>query len=242
MAEAAVASSALIQDHSGGSATQDVSWSLKYSERDWTFEAKGAELEFLITGYLWGQDDESWMINYSGLGSVDGEPLRIYGQADWEFDKEASDYRHINFRQVMKFGEHTFWGWVLGTETIVGGTIGAGGALAGAAVATGGVALGAAPWIAAAGAVSGLSALVGTSLAAKSLLDSNEPPPPPPTPQAPAPPAAGSKLVPSEGTILTAVSRDGRIFASGPGKQILEGASKWDSSELGFASGSIGAF
>lgn len=239
IAEAAVASASLIQDRTDGAKTQEISWSATYTERDWSLRAEGSVrgevIDFVMTGYLWGRDQESWLLTFSGLGKVGSESIGIHGRADWRYDREASDYRNIDFRQVVKFGENSVWGWVLGAETIIGGTIGAGGAVAGSAVATSGVALGAAPWIAAGGALAGSTALIGASAAAKSLLESDEPVPPPPAPEPPAAPAAGQELLPSEGTIFTAVSHDGRIMASGPGgTQILIGAFK-----LGTANGSI---
>ena len=195
-----------------------------------------------MTGYLWGQDEEGWLITYSGLGSVGDDEIRIHGQANWPYDEEVADYRGVDFQHVMKFGTDSFWGWVLGAETIVGGTIGAGAAVAGSAVATGGVAVGAAAWIAAGGAVAGSSALIGVSAAAHTLLESNEPVPSPPAPDRPPPPATGEQLVPSDGTIFTALSHDGAIIASGPdGTHILRGGFKWDEVR-GSADGTIAAF
>ena len=238
--EAALSAASLIQDRNIGS-LETLSWSADYSERDWVFRANGSidgkDVTLTMVGYLWGQDKESWNISYTGLGKLGEEAILISGQADWHFDIEVSDYRYMDFRQVMKFGDNSFWGWVLGAETIGGGIIGAGAAVAGSAIATGGVAVGAAPWIAAGGFAAGAASLIGASAAAKSLLESDNPTPRPLAPERRSPPKAGEKLFPTKGIIYTAVSGDGRIKGSGPdGIFVLSG--KYEATK-GTANGTI---
>ena len=132
--EAALSAVSLIQDRNIGR-FEALSWSADYSERDWVFRAKGSidgkDVTLTMVGYLWGQDEESWNISYAGQGSLGDEAILISGQADWHFDIEVSGYRHMDFRQVMKFGDNSYWGWVIGAEFIGGGVIGAGAAIAG---------------------------------------------------------------------------------------------------------------
>ncbi len=227
MSESALAAVSLIQDQSKRK-LKELSWSINYSQREWVFEAKGffddQEVNFTLSGFLWGQDKEDWLITYSGQGQIGKDPLRIHGHTSWRYDKEASDYQEMDFRQIIKFGDNSFWTWMFGAELVVGGTIGAVTGGGGTVIATGGLGLGAAPWIAAKGAAVGAAALVTISAGAKVLLDSDDPPPPPTPPKRPSPPSEGEKLVPQDGILYAAVSRDGRILGSGSdGVSILSG-------------------
>jgi hypothetical protein len=58
----------------------------------------------------------------------------------------------MDFHLVTKFGDHSYWGWMLGAEIVVGGTVGGAGAVATATIATSSAAVAASPWIALAGA------------------------------------------------------------------------------------------
>jgi hypothetical protein len=136
----------------------------------------------------------------------------------------------------LKFGDKSIWGWVLGAEFIVGGTVGAGVAVIGASAATGGVAMGAAPWIAAGGFTGGAAALIAASKTAQDILKSDTPPPIPSVPERPAL-KAGDSLSPSKDRIYTGISGDGRMWGSSPdGIHILTG--KY-SNDDGYADGTI---
>lgn len=136
----------------------------------------------------------------------------------------------MNFRHVSKFGNHSFWGWVLGAEIIVGGTVG------GVVGSPGG------PIGVVGGAVMTAAALIGVSSGVKDLLQSDEPGPPPTAPVRPAPPAEGERLFPSAGKIYTAVSRSesgGKVAGSSvDGAYVLVG--EFDHKE-GRAMGSVGS-
>ena len=168
------------------------------------------------------------------------EPLVINGTATWVYDKDVNDYRAMDFRQVTKIGGNSFWGWVLGSEIIVGGVVGGVVAVGGSAAATGGLALGLAPWVAAGGAMGGAATLVTISAGAKSLLETNQTPPPPPVPARPnLPPKDGETLAPREGEMLVALSREHTISGSAiDGVHVLNG---YYFLEKGSAQGSIRA-
>ena len=166
-----------------------------------------------VTGYLWGEEKENWLMTYSAQGKFGDEPVRLYGKVSWPYNEKVADHTDFDFQQTTKFGEHSVWGWVIGSETVVGGTIVAGGAIATAEIVTSGLATITAGWIGAAGFVTGSTALLGASAAVKELLKSDSPPPPPPTPVRPNVPK-GKKLSPSKGAIYTGVSYDGFITGS----------------------------
>lgn len=114
------------------------------------------------------------------------------------------DYNEMDFRQVVKFGENTTWGWVMGAEIIFGGAVGGVGGLA--AGPAGGLF----------SAVVTAAALVGASAGAKSLLTSDEPASPPEMPARPTRPIEGDQIDPNEdGLILTVILPDGEISGSG---------------------------
>jgi hypothetical protein len=229
MTEAIVAAASLIGDRSGMQFAS-VSWFGTYSERDWALRLQGKltngeAFGFGMSGYLWGEDKEDWLVTYAGLGDLGKESIRINGKAVWQYDASISDHVAMNFEQNIKFGEHSTWGWVLGAEIIFGGSIGAGAAIATAGLATGGVALGASVWIGAGGFATGATALVCASDAAKNLIEADTPPPAPPSPKRPPIPKNGEKLFPQKGAIYTAVSRDGTILGSGPdGVLVISGS------------------
>ena len=225
IAEAAVATVSLVQDRSPAK-LEGIAWSASYSERDWIFTldgklANGEALHFAVSGYLWGADNEDWLISYAGLGQQGKDPIRINGRTLWRYDSKVSDHLAADFQQNIKFGEHSVWGWVLGSEIIFGGIVGAGGAIVTAGLSTGGIALGAAAWIGASGAALGAGGLACASEAAKNLLEANSPPPPPPAPERPPVPKNGEKLFPQKGMIYTVVSHDGTLLGSGPDGVLL---------------------
>lgn len=211
--ESALATASLIRTHLDSANINNFHWSSRFSDREWQFDAQGSvrsrEFTLRVSGYLWGADKANWSAEYSGLGQLGDEMMSDHGNTVWLYNRDAADYRDMNFRQVMKFGQHSFWGWVLGAEVVVGGTVGAAGGLVTAGpigAAVGGLTLG--------------SGLVGASAAAKALLADDpktaEAPPAPAMPPRPAPPEVGQVLVASAGKIYTAVSSEGELLGYGP--------------------------
>lgn len=224
MTESALASVSLIQKRLGGK-LQGFSWSATYSDRDLVFSGSGIigeqKVSFTSSGYLWGEEKQNLLFSYSGIGYAGKDPLRINGKSDWPFDVKSSDYLTMDFQQAIKLGDNSFWGWVVGSEIIVGGVIGAGGAIATSAVATGGVALGAAIWIGAAGGATVATAFVSASETVKNLTESHEPVAPPPKPDRFKVPTEPGVLKPADGLIYTAISKEGKIQGSGPEQNLV---------------------
>lgn len=240
MSESAVSEATIIQDLLRSDDIKSIELNSNYTDRDFLLRLDGAtysgkEIHIAYTGFVWDQADSNMYVSFGGTGVVGEEAVRLNGQSIWIYDQEKKDYLGADFRIVTKFGDHSFWGWVLGTETIVGGTVGAMGAVATATIATGGAAAGASFWIGAGGALAGSTALISASDAAKNLLESNEPPPPPTAPTRPQAPQ-GNLPLSGKGKIYTALVRDGSLFASSNGQQILQG--KFDS-KVGQANGQI---
>lgn len=230
MTEAALSSVSLMHDHLHKD-LKNFNWTSTFSDRDMAFRGEGffgdssdgVKFSFTLTGYLWGDDQQDLSLTYSGLGYANDEPIRLNGRSDWAYNKDKSDYMNMDFRHVMKFGKNSYWGWIVGSEIIMGGALGAGGAIAGTAAATGGVALGAALWIGAKGAAEGASALVAVSTLVKTLTESHEPVDQPKQPDRPTPPLKGNPIRLAPDQILTAVSKNGQLLGKGPDKLVLSG-------------------
>jgi hypothetical protein len=146
------------------------------------------------------------LVSFSGTGTGIGkEPIYVNGKADWRYDAQKSDHLTMDFYNVVKFGENSRWGWVRGTEIIVGGAIGAATAVAftgPAAIVTG---IGNAVAIAA--------AAVTISDTVKEIVNSDEPVPPPARPNPP--PVPEKELTPTKDKIYVAVSsKEGKILGS----------------------------
>lgn len=217
LTEASLSVFSMLQEREHGS-LENLSWTADYSERDWVYHAhgkyNGKDLEFTLAGFLWGEDKQDLIISYAGLGRFGDESLQVHGRTTWLYDQARDDYREMDFQQNFKLGENSVWGWVIGAEVIVGGTIGAGAAIVGGTIVTGGLGLGAAVWLGMGGFASGSAAFVCASAAAESLLESEEPPEPPTPPKRPEPPKADQTLVATKGMIYTAVSGNGQIAGS----------------------------
>ncbi len=217
IAESSLATQTSIQDRVREE-IRELSWSATYSDPNWvlteTGMARGREVHLRVSGFLWREANHDWLIAYSGFGRIGDETIQVNGKSDWLYDPAARGHTKMNFRQVIKFGKDPFWGWVAGAESIVGGTLVGGGAIATVTVATGGIGLPAAIWIGAGGAVTGSAALVGASAAVKSMTDPNRPPPAPPLPKRPTPPRGTETLRPTRGRIYTVVSKAGRVWGT----------------------------
>jgi hypothetical protein len=86
----------------------------------------------------------------------------------------------MTFHNVVKFGENSFWGWVVGSEIIVGGAIGGGaGFVVTSATGPGAVVVGVAA------AIGGANATVALSNAVRTIVESDAPTPPPALPNRP---------------------------------------------------------
>lgn len=227
MTEAALSTLSLMQDHLGGD-VQGFSWSATYSSRDFTFYGRGVigkqKVSFAMSGYIWGNDKQDLLITYSGTGESDKERISLNGRADLPFDKDNVDHMTMDFSQVMKFGENSHWGWVKGSEILIGGTLGAGAALTIAGASTGGVALIGSLSIGGMGAATGADLFLSLSKSVVSpLTESHEPVDPPSQPERPSSPGEDNPIKLAPGQILTAVFKDGRLSGYGPSEITLSG-------------------
>jgi hypothetical protein len=127
IAEAVLATSSQVSDRLG-SPIKEMTWGADMNERGWSLWMKGSSakgpIQIGMSGFLWGGEADDWTATYFGGGQISGDPVQINGKVDWPFDKASGDRLATNFKQVTKFGEHSVWAWVVGTEVIVGGTIG----------------------------------------------------------------------------------------------------------------------
>jgi hypothetical protein len=215
ISEAALATASLISERSDDT-FESFGFTAIFSDREWALTGEGAvagqKVGLTIAGYLWGEPETDWTVNYSGLGAVGDESLFVHGQSKWIHDLELKDYREMDFTHYARFGNNTIWGWVLGAELIVGGAIGAGGGLvAGPAGSLG-------------GAILVGSAAVGISVGAQVLLEAEDPVEPPPMPQRPSTPQEGDAIGEQEGLILTVVDPAGIVRGRGLRGVELEGS------------------
>lgn len=229
--EAALATATLTNDR-GPQKIKELKWSVEYSERNWktTLEGKIQDEDFAVTisGYLWGEDDTTWAVSYSGLGTKGKEPLAVNGQAIWRYDANSKDHTTMDFRQVVKFGTNSIWVWIVGAEIIVGGTIGSAGVIGG-------------PFVGAAGAMTGAGVMMSISANSKTIFtDPAAPPSPPALPQRPAAPQPGQNLSPEKEKIYVAVGKDGQVWGSGPdGSLVISGKLNNGTGKDGSGTGSI---
>ncbi|WP_306168659.1 hypothetical protein [Halomonas sp. MMSF_3323] len=219
----------------------DLAWSAEFSENEWQVEmnglVQGKESNVVMSGDIWGGSGEPMLVEYTGKGRVGGEPVSLSGKAHWLYNEETEDYHEMDFSQLTKIGENSFWGWVAGAEIIGGGIIGAGASVAAATIATGGVALGAGAWIAAGGAAGTASALVSMSNTVKSMTEGDAPPSEPEMPERSEAPKAGDEISPQENLTLVALSEDNLVTGSAPdGIHVMSGRYYIDD---GFAEGDI---
>lgn len=229
MTEASVSAFSLLREREAGP-IEDFNWSAEYSESDWIYRARGKyngkDLNFTITGFLWGKDKEDRVAYFNGLGRFGDEALSIHGLATWIYDRQKADYLEMDFKQNLKLGKNSVWGWILGAEIIIGGTIGAATVVVGT-IGTAGLGAGAAAILGTAAFGGGAAAMISASSGAQSLLASKSPPSPPEAPKRPEPPKEGQILMARKGMIYTAVSGNGRIACSDlTGTVILSGEYK----------------
>jgi hypothetical protein len=191
-------------------------------------DVKADDFRYRLSGYLWGEDNANWLVSFAGSGGIVGkEPIYINGKAEWLYDSKISDHATMNFYNVVKFGDHSTWGWIVGSEIIVGGGIGGGGAVAGLTIGTGGVGTAAAVLIGARAALAGAGAAVSLSNASKTFWEKLTPPPEPP-PSLPIP-QKEEKFEPAKDKIVVAISKEGRVMGIGAdGTLVLSGSVSGD--------------
>jgi hypothetical protein len=213
IAEAVLATNSQLSDRAG-SPIKEMSWSAEQNGRAWSLWMKGSSgkgpIQVGMSGFLWGDEADDWTMTYFGGGQSGGEPIQISGKLDWPFDKASADRLGTNFKQVTKFGEHSVWAWVVGTEVIVGATVGG---IAGVVVSA------AAPpltiVVGLAGALATASAAATVSNTVRSAIESDKPTAPPAPPPAPTP-SKEERLKPEAGTLIAAISKEGKVLGSGP--------------------------
>lgn len=112
--------------------------------------------------------DESLKVSFVGNGVFGPEPIYVSGESSF-LDHSGYSYGRMDFSHMIKIGDHSWWGWIRGTELIVGGAIGA----AGGVMATGATA-GAAVVIGLGAALSGAASAVSISDVAAEYFDTGE--------------------------------------------------------------------
>jgi hypothetical protein len=98
-------------------------WFITASDRTWVAQVKG-EYNYSVSGFLWGGDHDNWEVTYSGRGYGGGQPISVNGKAEWQYDEKLQDHTSMKLDHIVKFGENSTWGWIRGSEIIVGGTLG----------------------------------------------------------------------------------------------------------------------
>jgi hypothetical protein len=121
IAEAVLATNAQMSDRAG-SPIKEMGWKADLGDRNWSLFMKGTSergpVEVVANGYLWGGEGENWIVSYSGMGRIGGDPILINGKMDWPMAN--SDRLTVGFNQVTKFGQHSTWALIHGTEIVLG--------------------------------------------------------------------------------------------------------------------------
>jgi hypothetical protein len=220
--ESALTTTSLMRDRSSDG-FETVSWSIGYSERNWTLRLNGMmagnEVRATISGYLWGEDNADWLGAYAGLGIGSKEPISINGKAEWLYDSMIKDHAAMNIQSSVKFGQNSGWGWVVGSELIIGAALGGSTAFMATAVSGPG-----AVFVGILGAMSGAGSAAALSDRVKLLLESDTPVPPPALPNRPQVPQKDEKLEPRNDRIIVALSKEGKIIGAGPETLALSGS------------------
>ncbi len=209
IAETVLATTSQLNDRVG-SPIKDVSWTSQVGDRNWSLRMRGSSergpIEIGFGGFLWGNEDEDWVVNYSGGGRIGGEPIQINGRMEWP---RAGRPTAI-FNQAAKFGEHSTWGWIVGAEVTVGLTVGGTVAFLGTAAVPPAAFL-----IAIWGGATGATTAVTLSKIARETIEGEGPPQPPPAPPAPAP-KKDDKLTPQADVLYVTLAKDGSVTGNGP--------------------------
>ena len=216
--EAALTTSAFIKDRTPGRPLKG-GWTINFSDRNWVFTFNGPnEMTYTIAGFVWGADNEDWLVTFSGLGHIGAEQIFINGKAIWKYDTKLSDHSGMEFDNVVKYGAHSFWGWARGAEVVVGASIGAAGGIiagGGAAGPVGAVVVGIA------GALGGASGAATISDVAKEFVEAKDPVPPTASPKPPSIPKNEQELPPTKDMIAVAVFKSGEVRATWPSESLF---------------------
>jgi hypothetical protein len=201
--EAALLTASLLQEQFNKPI--DSKFNIVVSDRSWTMEIKGGlngnEVRLFFRGFLWGSENEDMLVSYSGAGMSNG-PISINGKALWKYDKKQADHIAMEIDNIVKFGEHTVWGWVKGGEIVVGGALGVvGGIIAAGGPTPGAIVTGIL------GAAAGAESVVFLSNTARELKESFDPAAPA-IPAAPTIPEKGQPISPEKGRLIVAVSKE----------------------------------
>jgi hypothetical protein len=216
IAEAVLATSAQLSDRTG-SPIKEMSWIGELGDRNWSLSVKGSSergpIEIRVSGFLWGGEGEDWAVSYSGTGQIGGEPIQVNGKMDWP--RANSDRLTVSFNQVAKFGDHSTWAWIHGTEITVGVLLGGGAAVVATSVAPPLTIL-----VGLAGAMGGASAAASVSNTVRSIVEGDGPPPPPAAPSVPTP-KKDERLTPQNNVIAVVLTKDGNVSGSGPEPSLI---------------------
>ena len=160
-----------ITDGTANISGSGISWTGSYSNSGWTYTGTGSFggtlLSMNYSGALSGSDGSDITVSIAGTGFLGSQPLFMNGSTQWFYDTATNDYLAMTFAQETKIGANSWWGWVVGTELILG--VGAGvvsGLVAGGAITVGTGGSGAPVGVAAgvkAGVVVGAAATVATT-------------------------------------------------------------------------------
>lgn len=226
-AEAALATASLSKEGNVDSSIKS-EFRILLSERSWVISVKGGlgnnPIEYGIRGFLWGDDGQDRLVTYVGTGSIANVPLQINGTAMWKYDSKLSKYTAMNIDNVVKIGEHSVWGWIKGSEIVVGGTLGA---------ATGAESI---PTLII-GAGAGAEAVVFISDTTREVVESlNSTPKPPANPPAPSVPEKGQSPPSKDDQIVVAVSEEA-ITGWGPNRDLTLSGSVNRDAGAGFLRG-----
>jgi hypothetical protein len=223
--EAALATASLMKDRTPEAITK-AEWSAQFSDRIWALDFKDERSSYRLTGYLWGTDNADWVVTFAGSGSIVGkEPVYVNGKAEWLYDPKSADYPTMNFHNVVKFGDHSAWGWLVASEIIVGGAFGV---LTGITftVGTGGVGTGPAIFAGVKAGVLATGVLIAVSAEAKSMTEKWVEAPR--LPERPTVPRQDEKFEPGKDKIAVGVTAGEVIGYSGDGSLFLSGSVRGD--------------
>ncbi len=191
---------------------KQIEWHVVYSEKDFLVSMSGItdngkEIKLSYNGITWNDDDKI-RINFSGIGDVSGETLRLNGQSIYSMDSNKKDFINMDFTEVTKFGEHSFWDWFEGAEILGGGVLGGAIATGATDLATAGAAIIATPWTATYGFASGVSTALSISIYIQSHAQSEKPTAAPPKPNRPDLPQKGEPWSPGNNLLYTVMDRE----------------------------------
>lgn len=223
ISEAAYATSMQFYDKSNKKMV-NYDWSATVEGAIWKLRVQGespdTSARVLISGYEWNEVNGDLSVTYSGAGRFNSNPVTLHGRGN--FDKSIAengrpDFVSLRFSQVAKIGINSWWGWVKGSEIVLGGGLTAAGAVLAAPV-TGGLSV----LVGGVAAVQGALAGVSFSNLVRTSIESDVPVDPPNFPSAPSRPRSNQPLVPDDGQLWIAVSLEkNTIIGEADRKKVL---------------------